>query len=205
MRLAVYHHVYAVGGWADILADHLDEIRASGLAEAANVRLGVVGPREARVQVADFARGPGVTIAATAEDGWEQVTLNRLHAHAKAGEFDAVLYLHAKGVTQPCAWNTLWRRGMLRGCVTWWRACVQAIQDGADAVGCHWLTPEVWPGQVRVPFFGGNFWWATADYLARLDPPKNGNRWDAEAWIGEGNPAIVDLAPGWPGPGTVLR
>ena len=31
-----------------------------------------------------------------------------------------------------------------------------------------------------------------------------GSQADAESWIGQANPRVFDLAPGWPGPATFL-
>jgi hypothetical protein len=46
--------------------------------------------------------------------------------------------------------------------------------------------------------FGGNFWWANANYLRTLPPLRYKDRFDAETWIGLGNPLVHDLLPGWP-------
>jgi len=73
-----------------------------------------------------------------------------------------VLYHHTKGVTHPNeAFYTNWRNRMGQACVMDWRRCVDDLKSGADAVGCHWLTPERFPGSITSPFFGGTFWWAS--------------------------------------------
>lgn len=145
----------------------------------------------------------GVKVAADASMGWEQVTLNALRVAAR--QFDAVLYLHTKGVTAPSEWNTAWRRSMLSGVVGQWRRCVDAILSGGmDAVGCHWLTPEQWPELVTVPYFGGNFWWGYGPFLATCTPPLNTSRYEAEVWLGRNDPTVLDLAPGWPSPQTLI-
>ena len=75
---------------------------------------------------------------------------------------------------------------------------------GFDAVGCHWLTAEQfssWAPQEfpdGTPFFGGNFWIARCDYLRTLPEPSTRSRFDAERWIGLGDPRVLDLNPGWP-------
>jgi hypothetical protein len=81
-----------------------------------------------------------------------------------------------------------------------WRFCLDRLA-GADAVGCHWITPDEYAArQVTTPFFGGNFWWARCGYLAGLaEPPScETDRHLAEAWVGGGNPRVYDLRPGWP-------
>ena len=84
-----------------------------------------------------------------------------------------------------------------------WRTCVADLANGTDACGCHWLTPEQFPKLVKSPFFGGTFWWAKASYLKTLPqfPAATwANRFEAENWIGRGNPRprVKDYLPGWP-------
>jgi hypothetical protein len=43
--IAHFYHVYAVGGWRDVVAEHLDAVVGSGLPIAA-INLGVVGTPE---------------------------------------------------------------------------------------------------------------------------------------------------------------
>ena len=205
MRLAVYHHVYAVRGWKKILGEHVHALVDSRLDRAADIRFGIVGPDHQPALVENYLRVRLKHEVVTQEpEGWEQVTLAALYAAAMTDDFDAVCYLHTKGVTEPNEWNTAWRRSMLRGVVTLWEHCVKML-DEVDAVGCHWLTPEQWPEQVATPFFGGNFWWARADYVRSLGPCANEHRHQAEAWIGLGSPSVADLAPGWPHWSTLLR
>jgi hypothetical protein len=208
VKLAVYHHVYAVGDWRRILREHVAELRSSGLFDGGDVlHVGLVGPKAARQAVRNWSRGRVyMDVFAEADRGWEQVTLGQLHADAVNDCWDAALYLHTKGITTPGdLFAEQWRRSMLRGTVTWWRHCVQALQDGADAVGCHWLEPGKHPWPVDVPYFGGNFWWASREFLARCDPPSGTSRHEAEVWLGRNSPGqVVDLAPGWPDPETLL-
>jgi hypothetical protein len=72
-----------------------------------------------------------------------------------------------------------------------WRDCVAALNEGYDTVGIEWQTDPV-------PHWSGNFWWATAEYLATLPPidrmktfdagkginHKQHPRHGAEFWIG---------------------
>lgn len=121
-----------------------------------------------------------------------------------------VLYLHSKGATHPLGHDlrTRWRNCMMRNLVSNWRTCVAALENGYDSVGCHWLTPPFTPpGQY---IWGGNFWWATSDYLRTLpglmlrDRVKISgldsieSRFEAEVWIGNGPraPRVLDLHPG---------
>jgi hypothetical protein len=93
---------------------------------------------------------------------------------------------------------------MERHCIHDWRKCVAALVSGADAAGAHWLTPEKYPGYVKSPFFGGNFWWAKASFLLTLPPIKSNadcrdDFYLAESWIGMGKrPNVTHWADHWP-------
>lgn len=113
----------------------------------------------------------------------------------------AVLYAHTKGASQPTDFNDRWRRSMQRHVVEGWEKCLALLEDGHDAVGCHWLHPDVFGESTMgpTPFFGGNYWMATCAYLNTLPPVPDGDRWGSERWIGMGTPKVADLLPGWPG------
>jgi hypothetical protein len=96
---------------------------------------------------------------------------------------------------------------MLSRVVKPWRDNLGLLEDGADAVGNHWLTEEGFPGMLTAGmtdpapgsgFFGGNFWMARSDYIRTLPECPPEPRWQAESWIGWGYPRVVDLLPGWP-------
>lgn len=112
-----------------------------------------------------------------------------------------ILYFHSKGVSTPGK-QINWRRRMeLYLIKNSWAECVLFLTKGYDTVGCHWLTPEQFPAQIKTPFYGGNFWWARSSYIAtlpELPPDKWNNRYEAEHWIGLNNPTALDLCPGWP-------
>ena len=57
------------------------------------------------------------------------------------------------------------------------------------------MTNRTDPGRL-VPVFGGNFWWAKRELIKRLPPLQYESRYDAEGWIGRGEPDIVNLIPG---------
>ena len=113
-----------------------------------------------------------------------------------------VFYHHMKSVTHHGdALYSRWLRRMEKFTVYGWRTCVAELANGTDACGCHWLTPNQHPQWVKSPFFGGTFWWSKAAYLKTLPalPAATwANRFEAEKWIGLGNPRIKDYYPGWP-------
>lgn len=128
--------------------------------------------------------------------GFEQVTLRILAASAQPG--DKILYSHTKGAYTKHPINEAWRQTMDSRLIGPWANRLKDLDD-FDAVGLHWLTPSEFSHRdVHSPFFGGNFWWATGDYIKRLPEIEDGDRYAAERWIGLGNPKVKDLAPGWP-------
>jgi hypothetical protein len=142
--------------------------------------------------------------------GYEDVTLNVLRDWAQTADPDEpVFYAHAKGSTRPSGLQDAWRRSMLQHCGTNWRQRVEELSYGND-VSCWW-----WSKAADYPAHAsGNFWWARAGYLAglpALNTLDSDTRWNAEFWIGTGNPTvvaphkqvgtpIVDMAMKWPPP-----
>jgi len=120
----------------------------------------------------------------------------------------AIGFAHTKGITKPGdAMTTAWRDCMEKHVVHDWRKCVLDLQNGYDAVGCHWLhnspndpNANRWGGN---SFFGGVFWWSTHKYLATLPdlPPRATDRHSwylPELWLGNGKPRIKDYHASFP-------
>lgn len=208
MKIRHYYHVYAAGGWKDAVAEHAVALGQAGWNSP--VTVGLVGPKEDRFRAmeritAQF-RWEGAPVPDTwiqADDGFEQVTLAKLHEYALAcaGE-EAICYAHTKGALSNSPINEHWRRSMTRHVIGGWVRCSQLVASGYDTAGCHWLTPErhhappEYP--VTTPMYGGNFWWANTAYLKRLPVPGTDYRHQAEEWIGLASPRAFDLLPGWP-------
>jgi hypothetical protein len=202
-----FYHVDADGGWTGPLREHAEALGKSGLA-GIPVTVGLTGPKQdrdiARWRVTDYFRAAGIDVIewVEADAGWEQPTLSRLRAWAKEWPDATVLYAHTQGACDSGLLNDLLRQSMTRRVILGWRDCLERIGDGYDAVGCHWLTPErdhkLPYHPVRTPQFGGNYWWARAEYLARLPEPETERRSQGADWVGQGNPKVFDLRPGWP-------
>lgn len=208
MKIRHYYHVFAAGAWEAPVRDHFTALGRAGLDDMA-VTVGLVGSVHERKLAKDgiiaLARKWSVPEPARwveADAGWEQVTLNQVHAdvHEIPGQY-AVLYMHAKGAFNNSDANAAWRRSMTAKLVGDWERCIRLL-DSYDAVGCHWIT------QFNDWFFAGNFWWATASHLRALPVPENQTRWTPEVWVSLGAcpsrrgtipyPKIRDLLPGWP-------
>jgi len=124
-----------------------------------------------------------------------------------------VLYFHAKGATHDTEsdygkFSARWRNCMMLHCVTRWQECVQLLDEGYEAVGCHWLTGM--GSDKSQHLFAGNFWWAKASFLLTLPSifkreriKMSGiesleSRYEAEVFLGNGPrlPKVKDLEPG---------
>lgn len=210
--IAIFYHCIFSGGSAPIDTEHACRIVAeqmaalcsSGLAAAAEqFYIGINGRPEDRDLARLFAPAKALYLLHGPNATTEIPTLANLRSWALVHPGYHVLYLHTKGVTHPgeVAYE-VWRRRMERAVVTNWRTCISDLESGCDACGSHWLTPEQFPN-VTSPFFGGTFWWAKADYLKtlpQLPAATWSNRFEAESWIGRGNPKprVKDYYPGWP-------
>jgi hypothetical protein len=204
-ELAMFVHAYAGGRyWERALLDVL-AARANGGLEA-QTYAGIVGNYIQAPRAKALLEPLNVEVIVEAETGWEQVTQEAMYRWALEHPGAYICYAHTKGAADldPSGpeWNSRWRQSMAYHVIQRWQGCVAALDQGADAVGCHWLMPEEYPGVLISPHFGGTFWWVTASFLATLGPPPmDHGRHGAEMWIGWGprTPKVYDLLPGWPG------
>jgi hypothetical protein len=195
-NLVHFYHVFADGYWQDAAADHFKALETSGLmGQLDDVFLGIVGQPENRRAVKREL--PGVVVAEDVE-GWEQVTLRKLHTWAKQNTAK-VFYAHTKGAWSNSNFATQWRLSMTEDTVTRWQECVKGL-DEAQCVGPFWISSVDERHAGHKYFFAGNFWWARTDYLATLPRLKNEHRFQAEGWIGLKDPKIINLGkdePAW--------
>lgn len=192
MRLTHFYHVYADGDWVVPARDHFAALEASNLTDHLDsIRLGIVGQKSNREKVKNSL--PGVVVAES-ETGWEQVTLKELYDFCQTDD-GAVFYAHTKGAGAVSELSSRWRVSMIHDTVTRWRECVEALET-VDAAGSYWLMsgePEHWDHGF---FFAGNFWWAKSLYVRGLDPVRNEHRFQAEGWVGLGNPSVKVMREG---------
>lgn len=196
-----FYHVYADGGWQQPVEEHVAALEVLDL--DMRLTVGVVGRPANRVKVMQRMWGvQGLDWVHGWDAGYEQRTLG-LAFDTEFADDDLILYAHSKGAGHPLPGvSDPWRRCMTRHLITEGRSALEAFKHGADTVGCHWLTPAEHPDLVTIPYYGGNFWWATGAHIKRLPPPSDATRYHAEAWLGTVPPhRAVDLQPGWPGAG----
>jgi hypothetical protein len=200
VELAAWYHVWVDGDWTEPVLEHVDALHAADF--TGPVYLGLVGAKFWRDAARDVFDPLDVRVAVEADEGFEQVTLAKVREYAIEHD-GAIMYCHSKGAADATQFRAEWRRSMTRRVVSDWKANLDFLYSH-DAVGCHWLTAEQfssWAPQEfpdSTPFFGGNFWMARCDYLRTLPEPSTGSRFDAERWVGLGDPKVLDLLPGWP-------
>ena len=202
MRRHHWYHLYADGDWIDATSTHIETLRRSPI-DFASVHVGLVGTWEARMAAGLWlaACWPEASIDVDVDDGFELPTLQHLADSLDTlhGD-DVVFYAHTKGAGHPGVLNDVWRDGMLEVLVRGYDHCAGrwATEGGYDIATCHWLRPELQtdPDFGDRPYPGGNFWWATVDYLRTLPSPiPTSSRYEAEAWVGTGPrpPRVLNL------------
>lgn len=191
-----FYHAYDTVLSPSIIKEHMSALEKNGLLyQLEKMYVGIVSPSGRNLKI------PHAELLEISHSGWEQVTMKYIKEKIKSG--DKVLYAHTKGASalQDVGYRQFanaWRRSMTYHTVIDWRTCVADL-DEVDAVGSHWLTPEQNYGNlVDCNMFAGTFWWANADYLMTLHDFTYPHRFEAEHWIGSGNPRVRDKRPGWP-------
>ena len=193
---AHFYHVWvdgdwegpATGNWKRPGDAHAEALRGSGLRPGV-LTVGLTGSPARRAQARAWFRAAGLSEAGPrfveADAGWEDVTLRALRAwSATADPGTPVLYAHSKGAYNISPVTADHRSIMTEAVVGRWRTAVSALAGGWDAAGCFW------DGSI----FTGNFWWATAGYLAGLPDVPCANRYEAENWVGLGRPRAYEMA-----------
>lgn len=192
MKIAVFHHgvlstprANLGDGALEVLMEQLEDLRQSGLADAATELHFGMNDSDA-LMVASLL--PAKATMHLTGDGslGEQPTLLALQQWLPGHEDWMVCYHHMKACTTG---RNEARRCMAEAVIWNWEQCLRDLKAGWDAVGCHWLDwhkDAVYPGQ---RYFGGTFWWTTGKYLSELAPldPKvdgNGKYYEGEVWIG---------------------
>jgi hypothetical protein len=221
-RLAIFYHCLFFLGEppkllekaCTVVTDQMRMFKASGLCKRADeFHVGVNGTTaESGPLVDDLIPKKARVTYHGLQSRSENLTLVELEKWLPGHEDWYVLYFHAKTATHLPGHNDgpfgpHWLHCMMKRCVHQWPACVELLSHGQDAVGCHWMT-NMGPDKDQ-HIFGGNFWWARADFLLTLPSlferhqiKTKGigaleSRFEAEVWIGNGPrlPRVKDLEP----------
>jgi hypothetical protein len=216
MKLAVWYHTRLFGGEPEINSDwsialmreQMNLLNLSGLLAASKeFTVCVNGDSENQTAARILAPKKASFIDHGKESKGLLRTMNALREWAMNHPDWLVCFWHIKGVTHPhdalCA---AWRGCMERAVIQNWRQCVADLTAGFESVGAHWLAKERYGSMVTFPFWGGQFFWARASFLATLpelpnNPTCREDWFKSENWIGMGPraPKVKDYANHWPG------
>lgn len=192
-----FYHIYADGDWEGPVSDHLRALRCDGLMdELTTFGVGLVGTDENRQAVKEYLieAAPRAFVADEAVQGWEQVTLLKLHEFTKNND-GYISYAHTKGAAHFAEVNVYWRKSMEWYNFCQWREPVRFLDLGVKIVGCHWHAG----GEAANPswgtggMFGGNYWWSSCEVLRHAPDVETTSRHAAEHWIGRLS-EVMDLS-----------
>lgn len=219
-QIAVFYHAMFYGGTPpkvlpnalSVVAEQMGIMRDSGLENTASeIIVGINGGDESRMLAGSLLPVKSRVTYHGLQCRNECRTLRLLEEWLPGHEDWYVLYHHSKGATHH-GWDVRsarWRECMEKHTVAFWRRCVEALDNGFEAAGCHWfMPPRTPPGQ---HIFAGNFWWAKASFLATLPSIMQRDRirvsgmdsiesrYEAEVWLGNGPrvPHVKDFHPNW--------
>lgn len=221
MRIAIFYHTLLWRGnpphplpqAIEITRLQMEALHESGLLAAADeMHVGINGGKESEALQWATIPDKAKVIYHGLDIHSENLTLAAMEKWLPGHEDYYVLYFHCKGGTWPVGdeMRDRWRGCMMRHLVYEWQKCVHDLDQGYDAVGCHWMEPPATPPTQYI--FAGNFWWAKASFLrtlpsiyerARIKMSGIGaleSRFESEVWIGNGprRPKVRDYhGPGW--------
>lgn len=193
-KLAIFLHIYQKNEWIDILQDQVHYIINSGLYDAVDyIHLGINGEYDIQHNLPKIS-----SIKKNINLHLEADTLCDLKDFCVANPTYKVLYLHLKGCSHtsnsPYYDNIRsWRKYMEYFVIENWKKCVELL-DTHDTVGTEWWdTAYISQRWISAPHYSGNFWWANANYVSKLDKnflfeESEWQRWLGEFWIGSASP-----------------
>lgn len=219
MKLAIFYHgliflddpeKFAPSA-IEVVEEQMDAIEQSGLLSYAHhFDVGINGGKESEVYASMLIPKKAKVTFHGLDSHNENSTIRLLEQWLPGHPDWAVLYFHTKGATWPCddPIRGPWRRCMMWYCVKNWRKCVADLEQGYDAVGCHWMSPPATPPTQN--YFAGSFFWAKSNFLVTLPSILNrarikmsglkhaDSRYESEVWIGNGKrlPRVKDYHPG---------
>ena len=179
-RLRIVYHLFQAPGWEKLFAEQLGLLQASGLLDYAHLFLSING---------NSAVPPlrHCTIVHRENGFSEEPSLLLAKEIAEAEPSSKILYMHSKGISHPTANQDDWRMMMQHYLIINWRLAIDYLGDH-DLATVNWRTHPV-------PHPSGNFWWANASYLRRLDDNfiVGKDRTMQEFWLGSLAPKVANL------------
>lgn len=204
MKIAIFYHLLQVNNWKNILDEQINKLCSSGLYKACDfIHIGKNGNEDLPYKLPKFR------IKQNKNYFVESDTLQSLWEFCSANKKYNVLYFFNKGVTHSYDLNrsyttNSWRLYMEYFAINRWKECNELLTE-YDTVGTefifesnYWDSKNNWREENN-QHYSGNFWWATSEYISRLDPnyiysdEENNMRNRCEFWIGTNNPKYYNF------------
>ncbi len=203
-KIAIFYHVGQFGDWKRLFHEQINALVVSGLYHICDfIHIGVNGDEELPLSFPKFK------VQYNIDKVLEADTLKSLYDFCINNQEHRVLYFHTKGSTQentPRILNvTKWRYYLEYFSIHRWKDCITALRD-YDTSGAEYLFESGLINQdtgitewEENPHYSGNYWWANASYVSKLDPnylyrtDKGWDRYRSEFWIGTGKPNRCEL------------
>jgi len=206
-KIAIFYHIYQKNHWAKLFEQQIVALQKSGLYDAADyIHFGINGDEPLPYDLVKVN-----SVKRNIRTELEADTLLDLFRFAVKNPNYKILYIHTKGTT----WNedkiqndklystikdtlpinvNLWISYMEYFNIQRWKDCIELL-NLYDCVGTEWLKEaNIGTNQkVHTSYYAGNFWWAKAEYISKLDPNflyenVQWKRHQAEFWIGTAYP-----------------
>lgn len=190
-KIAIFYHVLQYGTWKEVYEEQIVRLQQSGLYDSCDyINVCVNGQIQMPFNL------DKVNLSRNVEMRSEIDTLTKLYEFTNKNPEYKILYMNNLGVT----WHDTkyyenkvqWRRYLEYFNIERWKKCVELLNEN-DCVGTEWYSYSVLAGnKVEKSVYSGNFWWANASYVNRLDlnflKEAEWGRFNCELWLGTGNP-----------------
>lgn len=191
-----FYHVYSKGAWDLPLKEHIAALRQSELLDNLKTfQVGLVGPHDTREEVKRYLDSESInySVCAEVDDGWEQETQDKIFEFAQNND-GYVLYGHTKNAVTINPLHIAWRKSMTYHTVILWKEAVRHLNEGACAVGSHYLEGGNEHVKTVSGFFAGTFWWTHLKYIRNFpEKADRATRYGAEGWIGLLKPTVEQM------------
>jgi len=198
----IVYHIAMMGCWETIVPTQLKLLEITNLIQNCNeIKISVVGPRQnlrtLQLMIRDYQQYNKIKIQYNGGlEQFEFPALKMIKRIATNNPDSRILYFHTKGASY-CERKyskkilenmSQWRKFLEYSVIEKWKECYNYL-DNYDTCGPD-LSEKNW--------YWGNFWWARADYINKIDANQtlhtNGNRFTCEEnFISMANPLTIEI------------
>lgn len=168
--IKLYIHTPELPGWQSLIVEFLEKIDSSGLADAAQQIVICLNGNETAMREFLSPLLDSNSIFQTVHvspDAWrcEWPTLNQLKLDCDADPANHYVgYAHLKGLTKPNNKPVQdWKDYLVYWGIEQWETSIAQLKAGYDTSSVNW-------SETPWSHYSGNFWWATSNYIRRLEP-----------------------------------